>query len=83
MLLDDDDDREVPLVVTAERAAYWLRVPPERVATLVATVEPWGQNAGGEPVWRLTDLQRRLGRAIPQLRARKQPWWGRGRRNAR
>jgi hypothetical protein len=71
----DLPDAGTPLVVTIERAAVHLGVPPERVAQVAATLDPWGTHASGEPVWRLRELERRLGRG--RRRRRKLPWSGR------
>lgn len=66
----------VPLVCTVERAAAHLGVPVERVEEVAATLDAWGTHANGEPVWRLRELQARLGRARPPQR-RRLPFPGR------
>jgi hypothetical protein len=59
-----------PLVVTIERAAVHLGVPAERVAQVAATLDVWGFDAQQQPVWRLRELERRLGG--PGRRSRRQ-----------
>jgi hypothetical protein len=56
--------------------AVWLGVSTDQVAAITTKLEPWGHHADGEPVWRLREVQRRLGR--PGRRSRRRvPWAGR------
>jgi hypothetical protein len=68
-------EQGTPLVVTIERAAVHLGLPVERVAQVAATLDPWGVDANQQPVWRLRELQARLG--LRRQRRRKLPWSGR------
>jgi len=45
-----------PVVSTLERAAGILGCEPPRLAEALAGLEPWGQHASGQPVWRWPEL---------------------------